>query len=249
VQWLSTLNEFLGWVTCELFCFSNEVDNDSSTFDVERIIAKRKVGEKTFYLVKWEGYDILYNSWEPESNFISRDIIDDFEERLRRKAGEFEKPRPISPLQEGDGRTREVKPTEHQCKTLLEKKGRDFAFKTKEKTPSKGVEEKEQRESQREPRQTESIAEEMLSKTENNAETYSNGFSRGLVPDAILGASKINGEPSFLIRWKGNYISEFVPTRIVYEYNPKMACYFYETKIIWVDWAGFFLPQSAISTC
>jgi hypothetical protein len=166
-------------------------------------------------------------------------MIDDFEERSRKKTGEFEKPRPVKPLQEGDRRNIVGKPTETRCKALLEKKSRNFAFKTEEKIPRKRKvgQERETWEYQTRQREskTDSNAEDLPSETESSAEAGTNGFARGLVPEAILGASKINGEPNFLIRWKGNHLSEFVPTRIVYEYNPKMACYFYETKIIWVD--------------
>jgi Chromo (CHRromatin Organisation MOdifier) domain len=37
-------------------------------YEVEKIIRSRKVGQGTYYLIKWKGYPELENTWEPEKH-------------------------------------------------------------------------------------------------------------------------------------------------------------------------------------
>ena len=45
-----------------------ENDSDDETFEVEKIVAKRKRQGKIEFLVKWRGYNSDENSWEPKEN-------------------------------------------------------------------------------------------------------------------------------------------------------------------------------------
>jgi len=48
-------------------------------YEVERIEDMRKSGRKTYYYVKWLGYDISNNTWEPEENLKhAQDLVQDF---------------------------------------------------------------------------------------------------------------------------------------------------------------------------
>lgn len=52
-------------------------------FIVEKILEKKKVGKKTTYLVKWEGYSEDQNTWEPVSNLRNvKDLLLQFEAEL-----------------------------------------------------------------------------------------------------------------------------------------------------------------------
>ena len=42
--------------------------NVDNFFEVEKIIAKKKLKGKTYYLIKWENYSVNESTWEPTSN-------------------------------------------------------------------------------------------------------------------------------------------------------------------------------------
>ena len=44
-------------------------------YKVEAILAHRKRGRQIQYLIKWKGYDLSNNTWEPETNLSNADEI------------------------------------------------------------------------------------------------------------------------------------------------------------------------------
>ena len=52
-------------------------------YEVESVVSKRDTEEgKVEYLVKWKGYDVSDNTWEPVENLeSSQELIDEFEGR------------------------------------------------------------------------------------------------------------------------------------------------------------------------
>ena len=58
----------------------NEID-DTQYFNMETILKDRLKKGVRQYLVKWEGYDSSYNTWEPASVFVSPQVIEDYWER------------------------------------------------------------------------------------------------------------------------------------------------------------------------
>ena len=52
-------------------------------FEVEKILDTRPQGRrrKMYYLVKWKGYPISDNSWEPEENIHAEELIKEFHKR------------------------------------------------------------------------------------------------------------------------------------------------------------------------
>jgi hypothetical protein len=40
-------------------------DDEQDIYTVEKIVDKKRVNQKTLYLVKWEGYSSDQNTWEP----------------------------------------------------------------------------------------------------------------------------------------------------------------------------------------
>eukprot|EP00828_Plagiopyla_frontata_P037563 TRINITY_DN49343_c0_g1_i1.p1 TRINITY_DN49343_c0_g1~~TRINITY_DN49343_c0_g1_i1.p1 ORF type:complete len:171 (-),score=20.08 TRINITY_DN49343_c0_g1_i1:127-639(-) len=51
-------------------------------YDVEQIVSKRKRRNELYYLVKWQGYNSDYNTWEPAHNLQNvQDLIDQYESK------------------------------------------------------------------------------------------------------------------------------------------------------------------------
>ena len=60
------------------------INNDQeSVWNIDEILAHKKVHRKTFYLVKWEGFDQL--EWIDEQDFISTDMLNDYNKSISRR--------------------------------------------------------------------------------------------------------------------------------------------------------------------
>lgn len=53
---------------------------DEGTFDIEKILDKRMKRRQVQYLVKWEGYDDMENTWEPDEN-LPENMVRQYEKK------------------------------------------------------------------------------------------------------------------------------------------------------------------------
>jgi len=56
-------------------------ENELVEYKVERILDQRRVRNQEQYLVKWEGYEHVDNSWEPIANLSCPELLDQFHRR------------------------------------------------------------------------------------------------------------------------------------------------------------------------
>ena len=63
-------------------------DDDDASYEVQRILAHRGAGEKREYLVRWKGYTSDHDSWEPLSNFNTREVIERYHAAKSLRAGQ-----------------------------------------------------------------------------------------------------------------------------------------------------------------
>ena len=74
------------------------IEEEEKLYIVEKILEKKKEGNRVKYLVKWDGYPIEQSTWEPEENLESvQTLLDEFEIAFRdtqkpRKRGRPRKP-------------------------------------------------------------------------------------------------------------------------------------------------------------
>lgn len=58
---------------------------DDKLYDVEKILNKKVVDGKTYYLLKWQDYSESDSTWEVDTNVLCPELIDDFESRERQQ--------------------------------------------------------------------------------------------------------------------------------------------------------------------
>lgn len=60
--------------------------NSDGTYDVERIVAERKVGGRVRFKLRWRGYDASFDEWQPERH-VSNDLIAAWRKGIRKGIG------------------------------------------------------------------------------------------------------------------------------------------------------------------
>lgn len=63
---------------------SGESDRDE-VYEVEKVLQKRIVRSKTQYLIKWKGFSLEENTWEPQENLDCSDLIAKYEGKHEKK--------------------------------------------------------------------------------------------------------------------------------------------------------------------
>ena len=56
-------------------------------YTVEKVIKRKKHKGKWVYLVKWQGYDSKFNTWEPAKNILDKSLIERFGKKRRKQSG------------------------------------------------------------------------------------------------------------------------------------------------------------------
>lgn len=65
----------------------NNMDNSKRIYSVEKILRKKIIGGRSFYLIKWQRWSTRHNSWEPEENILDRRLLEAYEEEEQQKKG------------------------------------------------------------------------------------------------------------------------------------------------------------------
>jgi len=185
-------------------------------FIVEKILDKRTTGGKVEYFLKWKGYGDEDNTWEPEDNIDSPEMIAEFEKKLAEK--ENKKKKPELEVTRSSRRTRQASPptfgSEDNDAQLEKKPRRDII------APKAGS--------------SSSAAGGGGSKKTTTGD--GTGFDRGLSPEKIIGATTHGGEGDeimFLIKWKDSGEADLVPAKVANKKCTQMVIAFYQERLSW----------------
>lgn len=195
-----------------------EQAEEEEVFMVERIERKRTVNGRVEYFLKWKGYPESDNTWEPEANLDCSDLIKDFEDRLSR-----------------EGRKKEPEnATEKDKDKKVPKLKKVSAAPPSSSSSSKAS-------SGKAATPQASSGNDGLNGDTNEVRVdvpdpnTPSGFKRGLQAEEIIGATELDGQILFLIKWKGVEEPELVYAREANDAIPRMVIAFYESKLIWHD--------------
>lgn len=190
------------------------IENDKSDeeeeeeYSVEKIIDKRIVKGKTEYFLKWKGYPDSENTWEPVSNLDCPELIQAFEDNLKKK--KEEKPSTSKPKTPTTGATKKKK-----------------SLGATASTSSKEVKKEEEDDDIPSPKPKK------MKKDIPKKEDGPRGFNRKLDPEKIIGATDSSGELMFLIKWKGTDEADLVPAKEANLKCPQTVIQFYEERLTW----------------
>jgi hypothetical protein len=59
------------------------IDEQETIWNIDEILAHKKINRKTFYLIKWEGFEQL--DWISEDDFVSTDMLNDYHKSISRR--------------------------------------------------------------------------------------------------------------------------------------------------------------------
>ncbi|XP_077966785.1 chromobox protein homolog 1-like [Styela clava] len=62
-----------------------EEEEEEEVYEVEKVLDKRLVRGKTQYLIKWKGFSLEDNTWEPQDNLDCPDLIAEYETKSAKK--------------------------------------------------------------------------------------------------------------------------------------------------------------------
>lgn len=70
----------------------SSVERDGQIYNIAKILTHRVINHSHEYLIKWEGYDNSFNSWEPLSNMTSVSLVENYWiKQYRRKDATIER--------------------------------------------------------------------------------------------------------------------------------------------------------------
>ncbi|VDL87261.1 unnamed protein product [Schistocephalus solidus] len=215
---------------------SDEIAEDE--YQVERITKVRIRNGRKEYFLKWKGYPEEENTWEPEENLDCPDLIKEFEERMKKERGPATPSRSLTSTITKRGKSSTASPGSSSDATVEPAKN----SKRNRLSASAGEDEDSAAESKKSAEETPKVYNNLAPLSSFNLivrivsgtpSKIARGFSRGLKPDRIIGATDSSGELMFLIKWKDSSEADLVPAREANVKCPQTVIRFYEERLTW----------------
>jgi len=210
--------------------------NENIVDSVEKVLDKRENKGKIEYLIKWTGYDDQYNSWEPEENLnfdpeVESSFDDSLIELSSESGSEYLPESPMSVLDQQSSQTtdeqerfveriEEVRKKDGKNEYLIKWRGRDCSFNSWETRETFLFD------------PTNDVPDVSTQELLKSCYTHSlQLFEEEMIPEYIKGATKINGEIIFLIKWKNQDELDLVMARVANLNCPDVVIQYYESNL------------------
>ncbi|NP_001155810.1 heterochromatin protein 1-like [Acyrthosiphon pisum] len=229
----------------------SDAEEQEEEYSVEKILDKRTRNNKVEYFLKWNGYDDVDNTWEPEENLDCEELIRDFEEKLKQKElKEKEKKKKDQP-ERGRKRTlssstvtscasSEAGPSGGPSGSSKElrktsspqpKKRAEKIDKSDKSDLTENDDDDEDDEDDDDDDDDDDDCVSVSEEKENN--DVSGASSAEKVAEKIIGATDSSGSLMFLLKWKGIEEADLISAQEANLMCPQVVIKFYEERLTW----------------
>jgi len=200
----------------------SEVEEQEEEYSVEKILDKRTRNNKTEYFLKWNGYDDVDNTWEPEENLDCEELIRDFEEKFKQRELMKEKEKKKKEPERGRKRTL-------SNSTVTSCASSDAGPSKERKKTSSPPPKKKADLTENNAKVDEDDDENMSEERENDG----SDFEVTKEAEKIIGATDSSGQLMFLLKWKGIEEADLISAKDANEMCPQVVIKFYEERLTW----------------
>jgi len=236
----------------------SDAEEQEEEYSVEKILDKRTRNNKVEYFLKWNGYDDVDNTWEPEENLDCEELIRDFEEKLKQKELAKEKRRKEQ-AERGRKRTfsnstvtscasseagpsggpssssKELRKTSSpQPKKKVEKtdKSDKADLVENDKADDDDDDDDEDDEDDEDDDDDDDDEENSVSEEKENNDVSETSPAEK-VAEKIIGATDSSGQLMFLLKWKGIEEADLISAKEANLMCPQIVIKFYEERLTW----------------
>ncbi|KAL4153640.1 hypothetical protein QTP88_001473 [Uroleucon formosanum] len=229
-----------------------KVEGEQEEYFVEKILNKRIRNNKVEYFLKWTGYNDIYNTWEPVEYLKCDDLIKEFEKSKQQENKKKEDIIVRSRKRALNNSTAKIcslsEPgTSNDCNNSSFHKLKSKVKKTNELSEAGSSKECtinlfHQRNIKTEKSDESNKSD--LTKNNDNYDEDENSVSEEIENvskttlnkkegEEIIGATKLDGQLVFLMKWKGIDKADLISSKEAYSKYPRITFKYYETNLKW----------------